>query len=117
LYWVERYYYLYRRQRYGAINAVYDAFVATCGIGSLSLSIHLPMRAGLDVGVAMQIDDKEIYGPALESAFYLESKFADKYPRFIVGKELLSYLYWVENQQCETRIGLSQRRLHGSVVK
>ncbi len=88
-----------------AINAVYDAFVATCGIGLLSLSIHLPMRAGIDVGIATQIEDKEIYGPALESAFYLESKLAE-YPRFLVGKELLSYLYWVENKKYETRLGL-----------
>ena len=88
-----------------AINAVYGSLVATCGIGLLSLSIHLPMRAGIDVGVATQIEDNEIYGPALESAFYLESKLAE-YPRFLIGKELLSYLHWVENQKYETRIGL-----------
>jgi len=87
-----------------AINGIHDAFVATCGIGLLSLSIHIPMRAGLDVGMATQIDEREIYGPALESAFYLESKLAE-YPRFLVGKELINYLLWVENQQCTTRIG------------
>lgn len=87
-----------------AINGIYDAFVATCGIGLLSLSVHVPMRAGLDIGVATQIDDKEIYGPAIESAFYLESKLAE-YPRFLVGKELINYLLWVENQKCNTQIG------------
>jgi hypothetical protein len=88
-----------------AINGICDAIVATCGIGLLSLSVHIPMRAGLDVGVATQIDDKEIYGPALESAFYLESKLAE-YPRFLVGKELINYLLWVEHQTPQTRIGL-----------
>jgi hypothetical protein len=88
-----------------AVNAVHNVFVATCGIGLLSLSIGVPMRAGLDVGVATEIDDKEIYGPALESAFYLESKMAE-YPRFLVGKELINYLLWLENQKSETRIGL-----------
>lgn len=88
-----------------AINGIRNAFVATCGIGLLSLSIHVPMRAGLDVGVATQIDDKEIYGPALESAFYLESKLAE-YPRFIVGNELINYLLWVENQTTKTGVGL-----------
>jgi len=87
-----------------AINGIRDAFVATCGIGLLSLSVHVPMRAGLDVGVATQINNKEIYGPALESAFYLESKLAE-YPRFLIGKELINYLLWVENQKCNTRIG------------
>jgi hypothetical protein len=88
-----------------AINGIIDALVATCGIGLLSLSIHVPMRAGLDVGVATQIDDNEIYGPALESVFYLESKLAE-YPRSLVGKELVNYLLWVERQTSETRIGL-----------
>lgn len=87
------------------INGIRNAFVATCGIGLLSLSIHVPMRAGLDIGVATQIDDKEIYGPALESAFYLESKLAE-YPRFLVGNELINYLLWVANQMTKTRVGL-----------
>jgi len=66
-----------------AVNGIYSAFVATCGIGLLSLSVKVPMRAGLDVGVATKIDDNEIYGPGLERAFYLESQLAE-YPRFIV---------------------------------
>ncbi len=87
-----------------AVNGIYDAFVATCGIGLLSLSIRVPVRAGLDVGVATQIDGKEIYGPALERAYYLESKLAE-YPRFLVGKELINYLLLVENQKFKTPIG------------
>jgi len=86
------------------VNGIYSAFVATCGIGLLSLSVKVPMRAGLDVGVATQIDDNEIYGPGLERAFYLESQLAE-YPRFLVGKELINYLFWVENQKCESRVG------------
>jgi len=87
-----------------AVNGICHAFVATCGIGLLSLSVRVPMRAGLDVGVATQIDGKEIYGPALERAYYLESNSAE-YPRFLVGKELINYLMWVENQECNTPIG------------
>ena len=87
-----------------ALHGIHDAFLATCGIGLLSLSFHIPMRGGLDVGVATQIDDGEVYGPALESAYYLESKVAE-YSRFVVGKELISYLHGVENQKCLTRVG------------
>jgi hypothetical protein len=87
-----------------AINGIHDAFVATCGIGLLALSVHVPLRAGLDIGVATQIHNNEIYGPALESAYYLESKVAE-YPRFVVGKELINYLLWVANQKCHSRIG------------
>ena len=86
-----------------AVNGVFSAFVATCGIGLMSLSIQVAMRAGLDVGVATQIDDKEIYGPALERAFYLESNLAE-YPRFIIGKELINYLLWVEHQESNTNL-------------
>jgi hypothetical protein len=87
-----------------AVNGIYAAFIATCCIGLLSLSVKIPMRAGLDVGVATQIDDDEIYGPALERAYYLESNLAE-YPRYLVGKELVNYLLVVENQKCKTRIG------------
>lgn len=94
-----------------AINSILDAFLATCGIGLASLSIGVPMRGGLDVGVATQIDNNEIYGPALERAFYLESELAE-YPRFLVGRELIHYLSWVENQKNRTtRTGLAAKGL------
>lgn len=93
-----------------AINGIFHSFVAICGIGLLLLSTQVAMRAGLNVGIATQIDDNEIYGPALESAFYLESKLAE-YPRFLVGEELISYLLWVENQNCNTKIGLVAKDL------
>ena len=87
-----------------AINGVYSALTATCGIALVSLSVGIPARAGIDVGVATQIDDREVYGPALERAVHLEAQLAE-YPRLVVGQELLSYLSWVENQQFQTRLG------------
>ncbi|MBW2026939.1 MAG: hypothetical protein JRI90_16590 [Deltaproteobacteria bacterium] len=87
-----------------AINGVYSALTATCGIALVSLSLGIPARAGIDVGIATQIDDREVYGPALERAVHLEAQLAE-YPRLVVGRELLSYLSWVENQQFQTRLG------------
>jgi hypothetical protein len=87
-----------------AINGVYSAFIAASGISLMALSGKTALRGGLDVGIATQIKDKEIYGPALERAYYLESNFAE-YPRFVVGKELIVYLHWVENQQAKSRPG------------
>jgi hypothetical protein len=87
-----------------AINGVYSAFIATSGISLMALSGKTALRGGLDAGIATQIKDKEIYGPALERAYYLESNFAE-YPRFVVGKELIGYLHWVENQQAKSRSG------------
>ncbi len=88
-----------------AANGIFSALLATCGIGVAALSSEIVMRAGIDVGIATQIDDKEIYGPALERAHHLESRLAE-YPRFIVGKELIEYLDWIINQQTTTSFGL-----------
>jgi hypothetical protein len=93
-----------------AINGVYSALVATCGIGFISLAATITLRAGLDVGIGTQIEGKEIYGPALERAYFIESNLAE-YPRFVVGKELINYLLWVENQHCKTRLGLVAKNM------
>ena len=93
-----------------AINGVFSAMVAASGIGFLALADRIALRGGLDVGVATQIQDKEIYGPALERAYFLESQLAE-YPRFVVGGELINYLLWVENQQCKTRLGLVAKEI------
>ena len=93
-----------------AINGVYDALVATCGIGLLYLSAGIPFRAGLDVGVGIRINEKEVYGAALEQAYYLESCLAE-YPRYLVGNGLVNYLLSVENQQPNTRLGLVAKNL------
>ncbi len=87
-----------------AINGVYSAFVATSGISLIGLAAQITLRGGLDVGIATQIEGRELYGPALERAYFLENNLAE-YPRFIIGKELFMYLNWVENQQFKTRLG------------
>jgi hypothetical protein len=87
-----------------AVNGVYSAFVAIGGINLLFLSRRIALRAGLDVGVATRIDDNQIYGPALERAYTLESNWAE-YPRFLIGEELINYLTWVKNQQYINNIG------------
>jgi hypothetical protein len=88
-----------------AINGVYSAFVATSGIGLLSLSCKVALRGGLDVGIAAQIENKGIYGPGLASAYKIESEISE-YPRFVIGHELIHYINWVDNQQCTTRLGI-----------
>jgi hypothetical protein len=99
-------------ENYTAINGVYSALVATCGIGLLFLSVGIPFRAGLDVGIGTRINEKEVYGLALERAYYLENCLAE-YPRYLVGDELINYLFSVENQQPKTRLGLVAKNLAG----
>jgi len=86
------------------INGIFSALTATCGIALLALSLKTPARAGIDVGVGTQIDDREVYGPALARAYRIESELAE-YPRLVIGRGLLSYLSWVENQKYQTFFG------------
>lgn len=95
-----------------AINGIYSALVATCGIGLLFLSVGIPFRAGLDVGIGTRINEKEVYGLALERAYYLENYLAE-YPRYLVGNELINYLISVESQQPKTRLGSVAKNLAG----
>jgi hypothetical protein len=87
-----------------AINGIYCALVATSGIGLAALLDQAPFRAGIDVGLAAEIADQEIYGPALERAFLLESQMAE-YPRFLVGNGFFNYLLYVEQQVPKRRMG------------
>jgi len=87
-----------------AINGIFSALTATCGIALLALSLKVPARAGIDVGVGVQIDNREIYGPALERAVRIEAELAE-YPRLVVGQEFHAYLDSVENQKYQTRLG------------
>ena len=86
-----------------AINGVFSALLAVAGACTLAFATGICLRGGLDVGVAMPIEGEEIYGPALERAYLLESNLAE-YPRFVVGHELMQYLDWVEQQQSQTNL-------------
>jgi hypothetical protein len=93
-----------------AINGVYSAFTVTSGIGLMALSCKVPLRGGLDVGIAAQIENNEIYGPGLASAYKIESEISE-YPRFVIGHELIHYLKFVYNQQCTTRSGFYAKEI------
>jgi SOS response regulatory protein OraA/RecX len=56
------------------------------------------IRGGIELGLAMEINEGEIYGPALARAYNLESKVAD-YPRIIIGDELIRYLRLIAANQ------------------
>lgn len=49
-----------------------------------------PMRAGIDIGIAAEIYENELYGTALANAYRLENEVA-QYPRIVVGDGLIQY--------------------------
>ena len=76
-------------------RAIYGLLGATA-ITFLSCMAHgWDIRGGIELGLAMDIDKDEIYGPALARAYNIESKVAN-YPRIVIGKELIRYLKLIE---------------------
>ena len=73
------------------MRAIYGMFVAASSVALLSLSVGTPVRGGIDIGIGMEIEEGEIYGPCLARAYTLESSLA-QYPRILVGSECLDYL-------------------------
>jgi hypothetical protein len=80
-------------------RSLYDVWTALLGLSVLSLASlaqEIPWRAGIDVGIGMQIFPNEVYGPVLYSAYKLESTVAEC-PRLVLGRGLLDYLTFIEH--------------------
>jgi hypothetical protein len=73
------------------IVRVFSALFAASTLMLISLASKHALRGGIDVGLATEIAEGEIYGTALERAYLLECQRA-KYPRILVGDELWRYL-------------------------
>jgi len=74
-----------------AINSVHAMLTATGGLLLATLAERKVYRAGIDIGIGIEIEENEVYGPALFRAYELESKIA-QYPRIVVGETLINYL-------------------------
>lgn len=79
------------------VGGVYSVIAAASSIALLSLAAGHPVRGGIDIGIGMEIEKDEIYGPCLSRAYTLESKIA-QYPRILVGQECLNYLNQTRKQ-------------------
>jgi hypothetical protein len=96
-------------------HTIYGVLIATA-VTVLSCLVHSwVIRGGIDLGLAMDIKDGELYGPALARAHRLESRVA-QYPRIVVGEELVQYLRMVQAQKVTTpdeaaHAGLATRSL------
>jgi hypothetical protein len=73
------------------LTGIYSALLA-CGSTFLcSLAANHALRGGIEVGLGAELNEGEIYGPAVYDAYRLESQVAG-YPRIVIGQELLHYL-------------------------
>ncbi|MBD3413277.1 MAG: hypothetical protein GF421_02465 [Candidatus Aminicenantes bacterium] len=84
--------------KFQAINIIHIPAILT-SIGGMLLSMlydRHSFRAGIELGIATELENKElenkdIYGPALIKAYCLENRIA-KYPRIVIGSNLIEYL-------------------------
>ena len=70
---------------------IFSTLSAACIVTLTSLASKHALRGGIEVGLATELSQGEIYGSALERAYLLESREAD-YPRVLIGDELWRYL-------------------------
>jgi len=71
--------------------AIHGIFGAVGGQLLMTLAINSAYRAGIELCIGKEFKDGGIYGPALGSAYTLESEIA-KYPRIVIGEKLKKYL-------------------------
>jgi hypothetical protein len=72
------------------MRGVIEIILACATQACLQLAAGRPLRGGVDVGTAIEVDD-ELFGAAMVKAYVLESTCAH-YPRLVVGDTLRGYL-------------------------
>jgi hypothetical protein len=99
-----------------AVQGIFSALLGTGAIILEALAMKIAIRGGIDVGIGVMINDREIYGPVLEQSVYLENQLAE-YPRCLVGKQLVSYLDWVGKKQFQNSFGKMAQIIAGNCMK
>ncbi|AFY01144.1 hypothetical protein [Bdellovibrio bacteriovorus] len=80
------------------LNSIHGILASVGTIAPLYLSKKVPFRGGIDLegGISLYPGSNELYGPALNRAYTLESKEAE-YPRVLIGIGLLNFLRSIVN--------------------
>lgn len=72
-------------------NSIFAMLLAAGALCCAGLAAKAPVRAGIDVGWAVEYRPNELYGAALAYSYHLESQVA-QWPRVVVGEGLIEYL-------------------------
>ena len=73
------------------VNGIYGIIGACGGMLLGSLAEGKPFRAGIDVGVGIELKNGDLFGPAAIKASEIEKRIAN-YPRIVFGDNFLGYL-------------------------
>jgi hypothetical protein len=73
--------------------------IFSCGaMFLLWLSKGYVMRAGVDIGIAAELYENELYGPAPAKAYHLENNSC-QYPRIVIGEGLIKYINTIKESE------------------
>ncbi len=85
------------------VNGIYLALLTSSWLQLTALASGHAIRGGMDLGWGVLLDDSEVYGAALASAYQLESSRAD-YPRVVCGSVLRDFLETVVSQKSKSKL-------------
>lgn len=72
-------------------RGIHALLAASAMLTPTLLSVGIPIRGGIEMGVGCEFVKGELYGPVLQAAYLLECTVA-KYPRIVVGEQLAQFL-------------------------
>jgi hypothetical protein len=73
------------------VSSVFTALICAASIMLISLAKGNPIRVGIGIGGAAEIEEGELFGPAIGYAHEMESKRA-KNPRIAIHERVIDYL-------------------------
>jgi len=92
------------------VFGVWGMLLGTASVLMLALAAGVPLRGGIEVGMAIDHFPDEIYGPVLRRAYLLEQHVA-QYPRVVVGKAAMDYLHACVEDAGETKADQFNRNM------
>ena len=76
----------------------------------VGLQAGIPLRGGIEIGIAADWPEFGIYGSALYGAYDMAERVA-QYPRIVIGEELKKYLFFWKNDTHDDPVHLLNRKI------
>lgn len=87
---------LFSDENHLPINGIYG-LISSCGaLCFVGLASGQPIRGGLDIAWGVELNQNELYGCVVARSYQLESEAA-KFPRIVLGNEMMNYLHQYAN--------------------
>ncbi len=104
------------------VSSVLNALLCTASTMLVSLAKGHPIRVGVAIGGAVELEDGELFGPAIGHAHDMESRRAI-YPRIAVHENVVSYLNsyippkTIDSSTIEQKLEYEMSKLCSSAIK